>query len=70
MQRNEHGRWRIVHIGVDLQLADAAAALEHVERAMAQFEDFCIVTESVRQGIRVAVSVHDADGVLLHVGEA
>jgi organic hydroperoxide reductase OsmC/OhrA len=64
--RNEHGRWRITHIAVDLQLADAVAALEHVERALAQFEDFCIVTESVRQGIAVDVRVSDAAGTVVH----
>ena len=70
LQRNEHGRWRVARIAVDLMLGDAAAALEHMDRAMAQFEDFCIVTESVRQGIKVAVNVHDAEGVLVHAGEA
>ncbi|WP_329742441.1 OsmC family protein [Dyella sp. A6] len=70
LQRNEHGRWRVVHITVDLKLGDAAAALEHMDRVMSQFEDFCIVTESVRQGIKVAVNVQDADGVLVHSGEA
>jgi uncharacterized OsmC-like protein len=66
LTRNEHGRLRITHIAVDLQLADAAAALEHVDRALAQFEDFCIVTESVRQGIAVDVSVRDASGAVVH----
>ncbi|GLQ47868.1 hypothetical protein GCM10007862_29190 [Dyella lipolytica] len=66
MTRNEHGRWRVTHVAVDLQLADAASALEHIDRALAQFEDFCIVTESVRQGIAVDVSVRDASGTVVH----
>lgn len=66
LARNAAGRWRIAGMEVDLQLADAAAALQHVERALAQFEDFCIVTESVRTGIPVAVRVHDAAGVEVH----
>lgn len=66
LERNEHGRWRIARIKVDLQLADAAAALEHVDRALAQFEDFCVVTESVRQGIKVDVNVRDASGTVVH----
>jgi organic hydroperoxide reductase OsmC/OhrA len=70
LARNEHGRWRITHIAVDLQLADAAAALEHADRVLAQFEDFCIVTESVRQGIAVDVSVRDATGALVHTSAA
>ncbi|GGA10038.1 OsmC family protein [Dyella caseinilytica] len=66
LARNEHGRWRITRIGVDLQLTDAVTALEHVDRALAQFEDFCIVTESVRQGIAVDVNVRDASGNVVH----
>ncbi|MFC4525267.1 OsmC family protein [Dyella halodurans] len=65
LTRNEHSRWRVTHIAVDLQLADAAATLEHLDRVLAQFEDFCIVTESVRQGIAVDVAVRDGTGQLL-----
>lgn len=70
MTRNDKGRWRITGIEVDLQLADAADALPHLERALAQFEDFCIVTESVRAGIPVAVRVHDRDGGLVNSATA
>jgi organic hydroperoxide reductase OsmC/OhrA len=66
VSRNEHGRLRITHVAVDLQLADSASALERADRAFAQFEDFCIVTESVRQGIAVTVRVRDADGTVVH----
>lgn len=66
MTRNEQKRWRIAGIEVELQLADAATALPHLERALAQFEDFCIVTESVRAGIPVAVRVCDGDGNPVH----
>jgi len=66
MMRNAAGRWRIAGMEVDVQLADAAAALQHVERALAQFEDFCIVTESVRAGIPVSVRVRDGEGNEVH----
>lgn len=66
MARNDAGRWRIAGIEVDLRLADASAVLQHVERALGQFEDFCIVTESVRSGIPVAVSVFDGSGHQVH----
>ncbi|MFC5742861.1 OsmC family protein [Dyella tabacisoli] len=66
LTRNEHGRWRVPRIAVELQLGDAAAALENLDRVLAQFEDFCIVTESVRQGVAVEVSVRDASGTVLH----
>lgn len=51
---------------VDLQLADVASALEHADRAFAQFENFCIVTESVREGIPIEVNVRDAAGAIVH----
>jgi organic hydroperoxide reductase OsmC/OhrA len=70
LTRNEHGRWRVTHIAVDLNLSDATGVLEHLDRALAQFEDFCIVTESVRQGIAVDVSVRDATGTVAHTSAA
>ena len=33
---------------------------------MNQFEDFCVVTESIRGGIPVSVKVADAAGRTLH----
>ncbi|MFC7002908.1 hypothetical protein ACFQMB_16630 [Pseudobowmanella zhangzhouensis] len=33
--------------------------MPHLQRALAQFEDFCIVTQSVRSGIDVTVNVTD-----------
>lgn len=64
--RNAQGRWRVAGMEVDLQLADAAASLDHLDRALAQFEDFCIVTESVRAGVPVAVRVRDGEGREVH----
>jgi organic hydroperoxide reductase OsmC/OhrA len=66
LERNEHGRLRITRINVELHMADATSALEHADRALAQFEDFCIVTQSVRQGVAIDVSVRDADGNVVH----
>jgi organic hydroperoxide reductase OsmC/OhrA len=64
--RNAQGRWRVARIAVDLQLGSQEADLAHADRALAQFEEFCTVTQSVRQGIPVDVSVRDAAGTLLH----
>lgn len=66
LARNVAGRWRVAGMEVDLQLADRAASLRNIERALAQFEDFCIVTESVREGVPVTVRVRDRDGKELH----
>jgi uncharacterized OsmC-like protein len=70
LARNEQGRWRVAGMNVDLQLADPAASLQHIERALAQFEDFCIVTESVRTGVPVTVSVRDGQGQVVHATTA
>lgn len=64
--RNEQGRLRVGHIHADIRLAEAGTAHASLERILAQFENFCVVTESVRHGIDVSVSVTDADGVQLH----
>ena len=61
-ERNEAGRWRIPRATVTLHLSDAAAGMEHFDRVLAQFEQFCIVTQSVREGMQVDVKVVDADG--------
>lgn len=70
LARNEEGRWRVARIAVDIDLGQAEADLAHLDRALAQFEDFCTVTQSVRQGIAVDVSVRDATGTLLHKAAA
>src|SRR6266545_1109406 len=62
LERNQRGRYRIAAIDVTITLAESAATLPHLERCMDQFEDFCVVTESIRRGIPVAVRVLDAAG--------
>lgn len=66
--RNERGRLRIGDLRVTIHLAETAEELHHLDRAAAQFEDFCTVTESIREGIPVSVEVRDAAGVLVHAG--
>lgn len=63
--RNAENRLRIQAMQVVLTLGQPAAALQHLERALAQFEDFCTVTQSVRGSIDVKVQVLDALGVRL-----
>jgi organic hydroperoxide reductase OsmC/OhrA len=64
--RNAQKRLRITHVAVDLKLGVAGDAIVQRERILAQFEEFCIVTQSVRAGIPVDVRVVDVAGVLLH----
>jgi organic hydroperoxide reductase OsmC/OhrA len=63
--RNEQNRARIGRIAVDLHLGAAAAGMNSLDRVLSQFENFCIVTQSVRAAIPVDVRVFDDDGVIL-----
>lgn len=62
LERNERGRLRVGGLEVVITLGRSAREIQHFERCAAQFEDFCIVTASIRQGIPVAVRVVDATG--------
>jgi uncharacterized OsmC-like protein len=62
LERNQRGRYRIAGIDVSITLAERWGEMPHQERCLEQFEDFCVVTESVRAGIPVTVSVLDAEG--------
>lgn len=66
LARNEAGRWRIPRAKVALQLAEGSEAHAQIERVLAQFEAFCVVTQSVRDGIEVDVEVRDSTGKLIH----
>ena len=61
--RNADGRWRIPRAQVTIRLSDNAAAFEHLGRVISQFEEFCVVTQSVREGMEISVRILDADGV-------
>jgi uncharacterized OsmC-like protein len=63
--RNEQKRLRVVGLHVRLTLGVPAASLQNLDRALAQFEDFCTVTASVRQAIPVEVEVYDSLGARL-----
>ena len=63
MVRNEKGRLRVGGFDVDIQLEQGVERLEHCAQ---QFEDFCVVTDSVRHGIPVNVRVLDATGQVIH----
>lgn len=53
--RNEKGRWRLQHLRVELDPTVSAEGRAQFERCQGLFEDFCIVTESIRKGIPVDV---------------
>jgi len=58
VRRNERGRWRVARVEAQLDLSGVDPAHRAaVDRCLGLFEDFCIVTASVRQGIPVDVRV-------------
>ena len=57
MRRNEKGRWRIAALKVKLHPAIRDEDVPRSKRCLEVFEDFCIVTESVRKGIEVNVTI-------------
>lgn len=62
LARNAQGRQRVGGIAVALHLGVPAAGLPRLDRALAQFEAYCTVTESVRAAFPVDVQVFDGQG--------
>lgn len=60
--RNERGRMRIEHVDVGIDVGADADTAQKLARCSGLFEDFCVVTASVRQGIPVNVAVRDKEG--------
>lgn len=58
--RNAQGRLRVLQMRAVLTLGVPAATLEHLERVLDTFEAYCTVTQSVGQGIPVAIEVYDS----------
>ncbi|MBI4420158.1 MAG: OsmC family protein [Gemmatimonadetes bacterium] len=57
LTRNKLGRMRIGELQVRLAPEVASADRDRMGRCLELFEDFCVVTESVRLGVPVAVEV-------------
>lgn len=63
--RNGEGRMRVLGLQATLTLGVPADRLEHLDRVLATFEDYCTVTQSVAGAVPVAVTVLDANGARL-----
>jgi organic hydroperoxide reductase OsmC/OhrA len=57
LARNEKGRLRIRDVRVTLHPAVAEQEIPRMQRCLGVFEDFCVVTQSVRDGLNVQVAV-------------
>ncbi|MBS7626615.1 OsmC family protein [Candidatus Bathyarchaeota archaeon] len=60
-RRNEKGRLRIGSLRAHIHLSIRREDVERLKRCLELFEDFCVVTQSVRQGIPVSVDVATRD---------
>jgi organic hydroperoxide reductase OsmC/OhrA len=63
--RNAENRARVLGMAARITLGVPAASLEHLDRVLATFEDFCTVTASVRASIPITISVFDSTGAQL-----
>lgn len=65
MTRNEQGRLRIAGFDVAIEVNGNFDSQGRFDRCLGMFEDFCVVTASVRQGIPVKVTVY-MNGTQVH----
>ena len=63
--RDANGRLRIHGMQVDISLGAPTLDPDRMARAIAQFERFCTVSESVKAGVPVSVTVRDQAGSYL-----
>ena len=63
--RNADNRLRVLKITAMLTLGVPAASLEHLDRVLESFEQYCTVTQSVGQGIAIETQVFDSTGARL-----
>ena len=57
LRRNKQGRWRVAQVDVEISLEVHGESQKQFERCSGIFEDFCIVSKSIEQGIPINVRV-------------
>jgi uncharacterized OsmC-like protein len=57
LERNERGKLRVGNVKVNLEPTVAEEDRPRMKRCLDIFEDYCIVTQSVRSGLNVDVAV-------------
>ena len=55
--RNPEGRWRVKEFFVELSPKISDEDMKKLERCIEIFDDYCIVSQSVRRGIPITVKV-------------
>jgi len=61
--RNEQGRMRVLFLRAELRLGVPAGQLEHLQRVLDTFEQYCTVTQTVAGAVPIDVQVVDSEGV-------
>ena len=69
LERNDRNRLRIGRIDVRITAGNELLESKKLDRCLDLFEDFCVVTASLRQGINVGVELVNEAGDVLHRGE-
>lgn len=67
--RNQKKRLRVGRLDIRITAGNELLESKKLNRCMTLFEDFCVVTASIREGIPVGVEVVDTAGEILHKGE-
>lgn len=63
--RNDAGRLRVLSIDVMIHVDRPAQEIEHLDRILGQFEDFCTVSQSIQSGVPIQVHVTDGTGAAI-----
>lgn len=61
LTRNERGRLRLTSMRIEPVIDMPEKDMKRLDRCLGMFEDFCVVTESVRNGIPVDINVYRVD---------
>jgi len=61
-RRNERARLRIGGLDVKIEIDAPGSNPKKLSKCLEMFEDFCVVTASVRKGLNVSVTVVDTTG--------
>jgi organic hydroperoxide reductase OsmC/OhrA len=69
MGRNAQKRQRISGLEVTLIVTEAVTQSPRFARCKTLFEDFCVVSASIRQGIPLRVTIQNEAGEILHQSE-
>ena len=62
LARNEQGRQRISGLDVRIDIDGSDERSSRLKRCLGLYQDYCLITESVRAGIPVEVHVFGANG--------